>query len=101
MPSPDTIAKAKGGAFKASVGAVFFELCQHITPPLAGYLNAKYPILGADLSFEIVVLIESAVSWVAIKTTPQHISDAIVEGILWGRAQLRRWRDALNGKDDV
>ena len=93
----DIIAKAKGGGFKASVGATYLELCQHITPPLAGYLNMHYPILGTDLSFEIVVLAETALAWILVKFTPQHFSDSVTATILWTVAQVKRWSNALKG----
>lgn len=87
-----------GGGTKIAVGAIYADLCQHLTPPLAGYLNMRYPILGDQLSFELVVAVESLAGAALVKFTPQHFVDSIKSSIIWGRYAVKGIWNALVGQ---
>ena len=86
----------KGGIAKASTGMLWFDFAQHVTPSLAGYLNAACPILGIDYSFEVVVAIESVVGAFIVWFTPQHFLQAIVDIIEWARCAKKQICEACN-----
>lgn len=97
MSDSGPVVKSGGGYAKASLGAVYLDLVQHITPPLAGWLNARYPILGDAVSYEIVVLAESMLSMVLVKFTPTHFFDSVKNGIISFRRGVKVLRDAMFG----
>lgn len=78
------------GLLKATVGGLFLDFIQHVTPPLAGYLNMHYPILGLELSFEMVVLAESLIAGVLVRFTPNSLVDGLASVIFWTRAAFRK-----------
>ena len=85
-----------GGIAKAGLAALYFDICQHMTPPLAGYLNQRFPLLGIDLSFEIVVFAQSTIGGAIIKWTPTHFIDGIISAIRWIKASCKRIRSAAD-----
>ncbi len=87
---------SKGGVAKASFGAIYMDFCQHITPPLAGYLSLRYPIIGENLSFEIIVFAQATLAAVIIKFTPQHFVQSVTDSIVFVKSAIRQWRDAAN-----
>ena len=89
--------KAVGIGTVTGLGATYMDLCQHVTPILAGYLNAHFPWLGEPVAFEIVCLLESLIPVVAVKATPQFIADSVKDAILWARITLKSWANALWG----
>lgn len=95
--APDFAAKAKAGLFKGGAAAIYMDICQHFTPPLAGYLNMHYPIIGDTLSFEIVTFAQSLLAVAVVRFTPQHFVDWVKDCILYWRGALKTWGDALRG----
>lgn len=82
--------KNQAGLLKATVGGVYLDIVQHVTPPLAGYLNLHYPILGETLSFEVVVLAESLLAGALVRLTPNTLWDGIASVIMWTRLGFRK-----------
>lgn len=85
---------SKGGFVRAGLGGAYLDLVQHLTPPLAGYLNMAYPILGTDLSFELVCAGEAALAALLIKCTPSHFADALIDIIVYIKTTIKRAKQA-------
>lgn len=80
----------RGGFAKASIAGIYMDICQHITPPLAGTLCLKLPILGETLSFEIVVFILAFLGTVMVKLTPTYLVASVCDFIVWCRQSWKK-----------
>lgn len=96
MTNTDANSSRPGGKAKATFGALYLDLCQHITPPLAGYLLERWPFLGNDLSFEIVVAAQAVIGGLLIKATPTYFVDSIIDAITWTKDAWHRIVAAIN-----
>jgi hypothetical protein len=90
-----TKTKAGAGLVKVGLGGFYFDFCQHVTPPLAGYLNMLCPWMGVDFAFETVVAGQSIVAMAALKMTPNYIVDSFAEGIMWWRLAWQKLAGAF------
>lgn len=62
--------------------------------------GVDFKTLGMDSEVVKASLI-GTIAGTIVGFTPQNFVEAIKDGILFGRASLKKWEDALNGKDDL
>lgn len=98
MTDDQNLSPKSGGKTKATVAALYFDIAQHVTPPLAGYLNMYLPVLGLDLSYEIVVAGEAAFGAFMVKLTPMYFRESVTDGIIWIKTTLREWTAAAKSE---
>lgn len=87
-----------GGKTKVGVAALYFDIAQHVTPPLAGYLSMNFPTLGLDLSYEIVVAGEAALGAFMVKLTPMYFRESVTDGIIWIKTTWKEWTEAAKSQ---
>ena len=90
MTDVSQISKTGSGFAKASFTALYMDICQHLTPPIAGYMNATFPLLGEPLSFEIVVFVQASIAAAFVKWSPNYFVDSVVNAIMWTRKAWHR-----------
>lgn len=87
---------ARAGLTKSSLDVILRMIAQNVTPAIVGYLCACAPILNESTWFEITVFVLAGAGSMLNNFTPNHIVDAIVDGIIWIKQAWKRIWNAVD-----
>lgn len=91
--------KPASSLFKAiTIGSLYFDICQNVTPAIVGYCCAHWPLLKEATWFELVVFSEGALGSAMVWLSWKNVIDAIVGGIKALRAAKQQIEGAVDGK---
>lgn len=87
---------ARAGLTKSSLDVILRMVTQNVTPAVVAYLCSKAPILNEATWFEITVFVLAGAGTMLNNLTPDHVIDAIVDGIVWIKAAWKRIWNAVD-----